>query len=139
MEMFTSTYPDSIATMFTKRAIVKENKQLKGCVFKMKKSLYWLVGIFMLLGAALAGCSSSTSSSSGAKNVPQSLTYASTTKPVGLSPIMTNDSVSSTIIDQIYETLFVKDPKTMEIKPGLAESYETPNDTTWVIHLRKNV
>jgi peptide/nickel transport system substrate-binding protein len=105
----------------------------------MKKSFVWLVGVFMLFGGVLAGCSSSSSSSTKAKNVPQELTYASTTKPVGLSPIMTNDSVSSSIIDQIYETLFIKDPKTMEIKPGLAESYDTPNDTTWVIHLRKNV
>ncbi len=110
----------------------------------MKKLSIFFVGVFLVLGGLLAGCSSggsgaSSASGSGGKNPPQELTYASTTKPVGLSPIMTNDSVSANIINQIYETLFIKDPKTMEIKPNLATSYDTPNDTTWVIHLRKNV
>lgn len=111
----------------------------------MKKSLVFLVGIFLLFGTVLSACSSSDSSSGSSSSgkskgdVPQELTYASTTKAVGLSPIMTNDSVSSRVIEQIYDTLFVRDPKTMEIKPSLAESYDTPDDTTWVIHLRKGV
>ncbi|PNB70946.1 glutathione ABC transporter substrate-binding protein, partial [Pseudomonas sp. FW305-BF6] len=78
----------------------------------------------------LAGCSSKTSNSSNS-NVSQELTYASTSDVVGLSPILTNDSVSANVIMQVYETLFKRNPKTMEIEPLLAESYSNPDDKTW--------
>lgn len=120
-----------------------------------KRSLTCLAAIFFAIMLVLAGCGNNQSGSNSAgksngsggggtskssgKSVPQTLTIASTSKVVGLSPIMTNDSVSTAVISQIYETLFTRDPATMKIKPLLATSYETPNDTTWVIHLRKGV
>ncbi|UOQ46548.1 glutathione ABC transporter substrate-binding protein [Halobacillus salinarum] len=97
---------------------------------------------FLLVVFALAGCSSSSSteeSDSGKTNVEQELTYATTSDVVGLSPIDTNDSVSSAMIEQVYETLFTRDPETMEIKPLLAESYENPDDKTWIIHLKEGI
>ncbi|MDQ0482553.1 glutathione ABC transporter substrate-binding protein [Guptibacillus hwajinpoensis] len=101
------------------------------------KSVALVLFIFVL---ALAGCSGESSSGSdGGKDVSQELTYAATSDIVGLSPIDTNDSVSSAMIEQVYETLFVRDPKTMEIKPQLAESYENPDDTTWKIKLKEDV
>lgn len=69
----------------------------------------------------------------------QEITYATTSKVVGLSPILTNDSVSSSVIEQIYETLFVRDIKTGKIVPQLAESYENPDKNTWKIKLKKNI
>ncbi|WP_025727178.1 glutathione ABC transporter substrate-binding protein [Heyndrickxia ginsengihumi] len=100
-----------------------------------------LLVIFATLLLALAGgCSSSTSgSSSNGGNVKQEITYATTSDVAGLSPIMTNDNVSAHVTSQIFETLFVRDPKTMKIKPLLAKSYSTPNKTTWVIKLRKGI
>ncbi|WP_257348100.1 glutathione ABC transporter substrate-binding protein [Pseudalkalibacillus decolorationis] len=107
---------------------------------KRKRYLTSLVAAFLIISLALAGCSSNAgNSSSGGDDVPQELTYASTTKAVGLSPIETNDSVSSRVIEQIYETLFVRDPKTMEIVPKLAKSYETPDSKTWVIKLKEGI
>ncbi|MEC5188103.1 peptide/nickel transport system substrate-binding protein [Geobacillus thermodenitrificans] len=113
----------------------------------MKKK-YWsylLSALVLAVSTALAGCggkSASNHASSGSQgkgNVAQELTYATTSDVVGLSPTLTNDSVSSKVIDQVYETLFVRDPKTMEIKPHLAESYENPNDKTWVIKLKQGI
>ncbi len=115
--------------------------------FQVKK---WLASMLVLLLLAAAGCSGSSSSSSSSNenggdsgssdsNVPQEITYSSTSDIVGLSPIMTNDSVSSAAIEQIYETLFTRNPDTMEIEPQLAESYEAPDNTTWVIKLKEGV
>lgn len=110
-----------------------------------KKWMSSVAMVFLAVALTLSACSSNSSkdsgnsNGSGKTNGPQELTYASTDKVVGLSPIMTNDAVSSRVIEQVYETLFVRDPETNKIKPQLAKSYETPNDKTWVIKLRKGI
>jgi peptide/nickel transport system substrate-binding protein len=113
---------------------------------KLKKKHFFSMLVFLfMISAVLAGCggksasNSGGSSSQGKGNAAQELTYATTSDVVGLSPILTNDSVSAAVINQIYETLFVRDPKTMEIVPHLAESYETLDDKTWVIKLKKGI
>ncbi|WP_371069764.1 glutathione ABC transporter substrate-binding protein [Sediminibacillus sp. JSM 1682029] len=104
----------------------------------MRKKIMFYLLVFLL--AFAAGCSSSSDSdSAGASNVPQELTYATTSDAVGLSPIDTNDSVSSNVIAQVYETLFTRDPETMEIEPLLAESYETPDENSWEIKLKEGI
>ncbi|MEH7349110.1 glutathione ABC transporter substrate-binding protein [Gottfriedia acidiceleris] len=100
----------------------------------MKKWMVIVISAILLL----AGCSSKTTGSNSA-NVSQELTYASTSDVVGLSPILTNDSVSANVIMQVYETLFKRNPKTMEIEPLLAESYTNPDDKTWEITLKKGI
>ncbi|MED1202746.1 glutathione ABC transporter substrate-binding protein [Heyndrickxia acidicola] len=107
----------------------------------------WLLGTLSAItisSMALAGCSSSTSSSASgntnsASTVPQEITYATTTDAVGLSPIQTNDNASAHVIDQVYETLFKRNPQTMAIEPDLAVSYTNPDPLTWIIKLRKGV
>lgn len=109
----------------------------------MKKN--WLLMLTLITALLLAACSSDNSStksnneSSGGSKEVESLTYASLTDAVGLSPIMTNDSASSNVIEHVYETLFERDAETMEIKPLLAESYENPDDLTWVIKLKQGI
>lgn len=95
----------------------------------------------------LGACSESTipegaeggGQGSGSGDADQEIIYAATSDVVGLSPTLTNDSVSSNVIEQVYEKLFVRNPETMEIEPKLAESYETPDDLTWVIKLKEDV
>lgn len=67
------------------------------------------------------------------------LNYATSSEIVGLSPVLTNDNVTSDVLAQIYDTLFVRDPETNEIVPNLAVGYENPDDKTWVIKLREGV
>jgi len=105
----------------------------------MKKSLWFAV--LLIVSIVLSACSGESSSATDGKSskADQSLTYASTTDAVGLSPIMTNDSASSSVIEQVYETLFNRNPETGEIEPNLAESYETPDANTWVFKLKEGV
>ncbi|WP_026692245.1 ABC transporter substrate-binding protein [Peribacillus kribbensis] len=99
-----------------------------------------LLSVLLVFAFALAGCSGNSASNSGGKaDASQEVTYATTSKVVGLSPIMTNDSVSSAVNEQIYETLFYRDTKTNEIKGLLAEKAETPDPNTWVITLKKGI
>ncbi len=93
--------------------------------------------ILLLVLSACGGGSENGSNSDG--EVPQEITYASTSDASGLSPIDTNDAVSSNVIVQVYETLFELNPETMEPEPLLAESYETPDDNTWVIKLKEGI
>lgn len=116
-----------------------------------KHSKHWLVLPAFSLTMVLAACGGSTipegatsegtegESQEAATDVEQEITYAATSDAVGLSPIMTNDSVSSNVIAQVYETLFVRNPDTMEIEPKLAESYENPDELTWVITLKEGI
>ena len=99
-----------------------------------------MIALFIFV-LALVGCSNESSGgeSGSESDVTQELTYAATSDIVGMSPIDTNDSVSAAMIEQVYETLFTRDPKTMEIEPLLAESYENPDDTTWKIKLKEDV
>lgn len=109
----------------------------------MKKLLTSVVMI-SILAVIMAGCGNNAGGSGGneggeGSNANQELTYATTSDVVGLSPIDTNDSVSAAMIEQIYGTLFKRDPETMEIKPHLAESYENPDDLTWEIKLKEGI
>lgn len=69
----------------------------------------------------------------------RTLVYGSTADPKGLSPLSTADTVSSNVIQQIYETLFRQDAKTLKAKPWLAKSYERKSATDWIIHLRTGI
>ncbi|WP_409291966.1 ABC transporter substrate-binding protein [Peribacillus sp. SCS-37] len=106
----------------------------------MKKLLTKWPALLFILILTLAGCSSNSSSGqSGSGKNAQEITYATTSKVVGLSPILTNDSVSSAVNEQIYETLFYRDSKTNEIKGLLAEKAENPDPNTWIITLKDGI
>jgi peptide/nickel transport system substrate-binding protein len=114
----------------------------------MKKNWLALLAIFGLI--LLSACSKSTipegaessDANSGAKGntgAEQEIIYASTSDAVGLSPTLTNDSVSSNVITQVYETLVERNPETMELEPKLAESVETKDELTWVFKLKDGI
>ncbi|KAB2333359.1 glutathione ABC transporter substrate-binding protein [Cytobacillus depressus] len=107
--------------------------------------LFTLVFALVLLTACSGekGASSdpekSDNGNNGKSNEELTLTYASVTDAVGLSPILMNDSASANITDHVYEKLFERNPNTMEYEPVLAESYENPDENTWVIKLREGI
>lgn len=114
----------------------------------MKKKWMFLVSLVitaMFLAACSGGDKTSTSeggsegSNENQSTEELSLTYASVTDAVGLSPILMNDSASANITDHVYEKLFERNPDTMEYEPRLAESYENPDELTWVIKLREGI
>lgn len=105
-----------------------------------KKWLLFFITITALLLSACGGSSSNSSSdaSEGKTKIPDTFTYASLTDAVGLSPIMTNDSASANVTEHVYETLFKRNVRN-EIEPLLAESYENPDENTWIIKLKKGI
>ncbi|WP_391118374.1 ABC transporter substrate-binding protein [Psychrobacillus sp. L3] len=112
----------------------------------MKKNL--LLVVLFIVSIVLAACSSNESASAPKKTgdstseTPvnnKTFTYASTSDAVGLSPILMNDSPSANITEQVYEQLFQRNVETMEFEPKLAESYETPDENTWVIKLKEGI
>ncbi|PTX64697.1 peptide/nickel transport system substrate-binding protein [Melghirimyces profundicolus] len=96
----------------------------------------WVISLLVLV--LLAGGCTPPPPDAGSSG-KQKLVYASTADVVGLSPIKTNDRASARALDQIYETLFTRDPKTMEIQPLLAESYEQKDPNTLEITLKKGI
>ncbi|MED1605217.1 ABC transporter substrate-binding protein [Cytobacillus kochii] len=106
----------------------------------MRKKLLTILAIFTLM--IVSACSSGNEPASGegeGNGKIDTFTYASLSDAVGLSPIMTNDSASANVTDHVYEKLFDRNTETMEIEPKLAESYENPDENTWLIKLKEGV
>src|SRR5262249_51627572 len=61
-----------------------------------------------------------------------------TNDPDVIDPHLTTSIATVRIIDLIYENLLGWDDS-QRLVPMLAESYETPDDTTYIFHLRKGV
>jgi peptide/nickel transport system substrate-binding protein len=59
--------------------------------------------------------------------------------PSTLDPQFADDGNERAVNDNIYETLIARDSNTMELIPGLAESWEQVDDTNWRFTLRKGV
>jgi peptide/nickel transport system substrate-binding protein len=86
----------------------------------------WILVLALALGFALAQ--------------PQyggTLRVGMQTDPVGLDPHLSNATATRNMLENTYETLVMFSP-TLEIVPGLAESWETSDDLLqWTFHLRE--
>lgn len=97
----------------------------------------------ILIGAMLlttscgksAGGSNPSDSSSATKDV---LTVAMAADPNSLDPYGTTDLPAARISSQIFETLVNRDAQG-NIVPGLAESWDIVDSTTYIFHLRQGV
>jgi len=67
-----------------------------------------------------------------------SLTIGKALEPVGLDPALVTAAASFELIAVVYDGL-VRLDEAYQPQPGLAESWETPDDTTFVFHLRPGV
>lgn len=68
----------------------------------------------------------------------QTLRYANQGDLKSLDPYTLNETTTIAHHGQVYEGLTARD-KDLQIIPGLAESWETPEPTRWRFHLRKGV
>ena len=115
----------------------------------VKKWLSLSLAGAMLMGV-LAGCGGGTSSTpapveTGAAEatgepaaVEQVLKYGTDTWPAGFDPHTISAIAATRVFNQVYETLIDFNPD-MTFKGVLAESWENPDDVTYVFHLRQGV
>ncbi|SHH84177.1 peptide/nickel transport system substrate-binding protein [Caloranaerobacter azorensis DSM 13643] len=100
------------------------------------KKLFLVVTSILVLALALAGCGQKPAEE--AKGQKDTIVVAQSADAKSLDPHATNDSTSSNVMTQIYDTL-VYATEDMEIQPGLAESWNQVDDTTWEFNIRKGV
>src|ERR1051325_5175800 len=109
----------------------------------------------LLIGLLLCGaCRSEDTDTANAgapavtdKNIPATpvtgdwLVTHSLTDPEQLNPITSNDATAGEILNYIFESLLNRDPRTLELKPYLAETRPTlsPDKLTYTFKIRKDV
>jgi peptide/nickel transport system substrate-binding protein len=79
----------------------------------------------------LAGCSHPAPD-------PETVTVAIESSPTNLDPRIGTDAQSERIDELIFDSLLRKD-KNFTLQPDLAASWESPNPTTYIFHLRTGV
>ena len=116
----------------------------------MNKAKHWLS--LILAGAVLAGTLSGCGGSGSASSAPSPgasssaaqpvsggiLRFGTDSEPTGFDPHTNSEEASLRVINQLYEPL-VGCKSDMTIYGRLAESWEIPNDKTYVFHLRHGV
>lgn len=86
-----------------------------------------MVRNIILLSILISGC-----------RIEREVTVVFRPKPITLDP-HTNKIISvRAILENIYEPLVIYTPS-LRVGPCLAEYWETPDDTTWIFHLREDV
>ncbi len=110
-----------------------------------------LAGVMVLALAACGGNGGSSAppsqnpaptpdagNSTPAAPVEQVLKYGTDTWPAGFDPHTISAIAATRVFNQVYESLISFNPD-MTFQGVLAESWETPDDTTYIFHLRKGV
>ena len=100
----------------------------------MMRKFFALVGVLVLLMSVLAACGGA-----GGAAPAGEIVIAIGGDPSTLDPQSADDGNERAVNDNIYETLVARDPKTMELVPGLAESWKLVDPTTWEVKLRQGV
>jgi peptide/nickel transport system substrate-binding protein len=101
--------------------------------------------VLALMLMVLAGCSGSkTESPQGGSSVPAAKEQKPLVIALGadtrtLTPMKIVDQTSNQMLSQIYDYFLVRDPKTYQVAPNLAESYKVVDDLTWEFKLRKGI
>jgi peptide/nickel transport system substrate-binding protein len=79
-----------------------------------------------------------TTTASGTTGATRTVTIGSGVDIESADPMVTTSSMSRSVMGAIFDTLVVRD-NSMAIQPSLATSWDTPDSSTWVFHLRDGV
>ena len=107
----------------------------------MKKIIYLLLALSLIIGSILSGCTpSSKTTSSPTSSLGNGVLTMTNTDPFTLDPAVSSDALSAGYIMQIYSGLLKLD-NTLEPVPDIAESMPTlsSDNLTYTFHLRKDV
>jgi peptide/nickel transport system substrate-binding protein/oligopeptide transport system substrate-binding protein len=108
----------------------------------MRKKAFIVSEGLLFLGALallLAGCGTGTTTNLAA-NQKLTLPLVGTQDAKTLDPGLVQDLPSASILDMVINGLVTLDPKSLEIKPDLATSWDTSADgKTWTFHLRSGL
>jgi peptide/nickel transport system substrate-binding protein len=72
------------------------------------------------------------------KPPPRPVTIVVPSPPLNLFPNTINEDVTLSVLSNVYESLVDLDPK-LRLQPGLAESWYSTDETTWIFKLRPDV
>ncbi|MBC7230456.1 MAG: ABC transporter substrate-binding protein [Actinobacteria bacterium] len=110
---------------------------------KGKTALILVVFIALAIGLAMiyAGCGEKKEEEEkGGKKKGGTFNYCLVSDPVSLDPAQLQESQGIEVGKQIFDGLMDNDPKTMELVPAMAESYEVSDDATvFTFKLKKGV
>jgi peptide/nickel transport system substrate-binding protein len=98
----------------------------------MMRKAFGVLCVLVLLSLVLAACDIGAGPSG-------ELVIAIGGDPSTLDPQVADDGNERAVNDNIYETLIARDSATMELVPGLAESWSQVDDVTWELKLRTKV
>ncbi|MFD1634530.1 ABC transporter substrate-binding protein [Haloplanus ruber] len=90
-------------------------------------------------GGAESSSSDGSSGGSSSGKHGGSMTFALGGSPTNLSYWQSYDTVTNNLTTQIWDSLLEYSEPDMELQPALAESWEAPDDTTYVYELREGV
>ena len=118
----------------------------------MKKRILRILAATLALAAmlSLAACGGNGGSSNGgngtdangdgaATSYKDTLTWAQGADVTSLDPHQGKETPAVEVTCQIFDTLVVVDPETNEIKGQIAESWEQPDDQTYVFKIRQGI
>ncbi len=94
---------------------------------------WWLAGVVPVAALLATGCPAPRPADS---SLPLRLVLEA--GPVTMDPHLSSDFHTTNVLGQVYEGLTLLDAS-LRVKPALATSWETPNETTWIFHLRPGV
>lgn len=116
---------------------------------KKGKKIFALALTVFLVGVAMTGCGSKTSTNTAGTNTApakteskanDTLIYAQGAEPRGLDPALVDDGESAKVMINIYEGLLKYNKDSTKVEPSLAKSWEvSPDGLTYTFHLQEGV
>lgn len=112
-------------------AWVRNMKNPPGLALRTSGAIICILALALFLLGAASGCGTASSSKA-------SFTYAENSEPTSIDPALADEAVGINVDRYLFDGLVRYDSKTGEVKPGVAESWETsPDATIFTFHLRK--